>query len=59
MPFVLATHWGDGGKGAEELARIVVDLCEKPAKPTFVYEDSDTLWDKINKIARKVYRRPT
>ena len=22
----------------------------------FVYEDADTLWDKINKIARKVYR---
>ncbi|HET7298420.1 MAG TPA: formate--tetrahydrofolate ligase, partial [Burkholderiales bacterium] len=56
VPFVLATHWADGGKGAEELARIVVDLCEKPSKPTFVYEDSDTLWDKINKIARKVYR---
>src|SRR5713101_5004078 len=25
---VLATHWGDGGKGAAELARIVVELCE-------------------------------
>jgi formate--tetrahydrofolate ligase len=56
VPFVLATHWADGGKGAVELARIVADLCDKPAKPTFVYEDSDTLWDKINKIARKVYR---
>ncbi|HEY9181565.1 MAG TPA: formate--tetrahydrofolate ligase, partial [Gammaproteobacteria bacterium] len=56
VPFVLATHWADGGKGAEELARIVVDLCDQPSKPTFVYEDSDTLWDKINKIARKVYR---
>src|SRR6202795_1772419 len=28
---VLATHWGDGGKGAAELARIVVDLCEQGA----------------------------
>jgi formate--tetrahydrofolate ligase len=56
VPFVLATHWADGGNGAEELARIVVDLCEKPSTPTFVYEDADTLWDKINKIARKVYR---
>jgi formate--tetrahydrofolate ligase len=56
VPVVMATHWGDGGKGATELARIVVELCDKPAKPTFVYEDSDTLWDKINKIARKVYR---
>jgi len=56
VPVVLATHWGDGGKGAAELAKIVVGLCEQPAKPTFVYEDSDPLWEKIRKIAQKVYR---
>src|SRR5947207_15172979 len=56
VPVVLATHWGDGGKGAAELAKIVVGLCDKPSKPTFVYEDADTLWEKINKIAKKVYR---
>jgi formate--tetrahydrofolate ligase len=53
---VLAAHWGEGGKGAAELAKIVVGLCDKPSKPTFVYEDADSLWDKINKIAKKVYR---
>jgi formate--tetrahydrofolate ligase len=53
---VTATHWGDGGKGAADLAKIVVGLCEKPSKPSFVYEDADPLWDKINKIAKKVYR---
>jgi len=52
---VVATHWADGGKGAAELARIVVDLCEQKSSPTFVYEDSDTLWDKMKKIATKVY----
>jgi formate--tetrahydrofolate ligase len=56
VPVVLATHWGEGGKGAAELAKIVVGLCEQPSKPTFVYEDADSLWDKINKIAKKVYR---
>ena len=55
-PFVMATHWADGGKGAADLARAVVDLCEKPSKPAFVYEDADPLWDKIGKIAKKVYR---
>src|SRR3954464_606630 len=55
-PFVMANHWGEGGKGAAELAKIVVGLCEQPSKPTFVYEDADPLWDKINKIAKKVYR---
>jgi formate--tetrahydrofolate ligase len=53
---VTATHWGDGGKGAADLAKIVVGLCEQPSKPSFVYEDADSLWDKINKIAKKVYR---
>ena len=56
VPVVLATHWGDGAKGAAELARIVVALCEKPNKFSYVYDDHDTLWDKMNKIAKKVYR---
>ncbi|HXL75070.1 MAG TPA: formate--tetrahydrofolate ligase [Burkholderiales bacterium] len=56
VPFVLATHWADGGKGAVELARSVVDLCDEPSKPAFVYEDGDTLWEKISKIAKRVYR---
>jgi formate--tetrahydrofolate ligase len=53
---VLAAHWGEGGKGAAELAKIVVGLCDKPSNPTFVYEDADPLWEKIGKIAKKVYR---
>src|SRR5262247_1996292 len=53
---VTATHWGDGGKGAADLAKIVVGLCEQSAKPQFVYEDADPLWTKIEKIAKKVYR---
>ena len=56
VPVVLATHWSDGGKGAAELAKIVVGMCDKPSKPTFVYDDGDGLWDKIGKIAKKVYR---
>ena len=57
VKIVLASHWADGGKGAAELAKIVVDLCEsQDKKMQFVYEDSDLLWDKINKIAKKVYR---
>jgi formate--tetrahydrofolate ligase len=53
---VLATHWGEGGKGAAELAKIVVDLCEQKSNFQFVYEEQDTLWEKINKIAKKIYR---
>jgi formate--tetrahydrofolate ligase len=52
---VLASHWSDGGKGAEELARTVVELCERPSTMTFVYEDDETLWSKITAIATRVY----
>ena len=53
---VLATHWADGGKGAVELAKMVVEMCAKKSNLSFVYEETDSLWDKVNKIAKKVYR---
>lgn len=53
---VLATHWSDGGKGAADLAQIVVELCDQPSTARFVYEENETLWDKINLIAKRVYR---
>ena len=56
VPVVLATHWGEGGKGAAELANIVVGLCEQKSTFQFVYDEQDSLWDKINKIAKKIYR---
>jgi formate--tetrahydrofolate ligase len=56
VPVVLATHWGDGGKGAAELAKIVVGLCETRSRPKFVYADHDSLWEKISAVAKLVYR---
>jgi formate--tetrahydrofolate ligase len=56
-PVVLATHWGDGGKGAAELARTVVELIDKapPGGFKFVYDEAQPLWDKIEAIATKIY----
>jgi formate--tetrahydrofolate ligase len=56
VPVVTATHWADGGAGAEQLAQTVVDLCEGPSTMRFVYEDEDPLWLKAEKLARAVYR---
>ncbi len=56
---VQASHWANGGSGALVLAQAVVDLCERPAAAPgfrFVYEDGDTLWEKIEKIAQQIYR---
>ena len=53
---VVATHWEHGGAGAEELARVVVDIAERPNSGfRFVYEDDATLWDKIKAVATDVY----
>jgi formate--tetrahydrofolate ligase len=55
-PVILATHWADGGAGAAEVARVVVDLIDKvPSNFKFVYEDDLSLWDKVNAIATKIY----
>jgi len=52
---VVANHWAEGGRGAANLAHVVVGLCDQPSAPTFVYEDSDPLWDKMKKVATKIY----
>ena len=52
---VLANHWADGGAGAADLARKVVEICEQPSEMKFVYDDSASLWDKMTAIATKIY----
>jgi formate--tetrahydrofolate ligase len=55
-PVVVARHWAEGGKGAEEVARAVVELIDRvPADFRFVYEDDQPLWDKVRAIATKIY----
>jgi formate--tetrahydrofolate ligase len=56
VPVAVANHWAEGGKGATNLAQIVIELCEQAPSVRFVYEDADPLWAKIEKIATKVYR---
>ena len=55
VPVVLARHWAEGGRGATELAHEVVRLCDQPNRFSFVYEDADTLWEKVTKIATRIY----
>jgi len=55
-PVVVATHWADGSGGAEALARKVIDVVERvPADFRLVYDDDDTLWEKMHKVATKIY----
>jgi formate--tetrahydrofolate ligase len=50
-----ATHFAEGGRGALELAREVVRLCEQPSRFRFVYPEEATLWEKMKAIATQVY----
>ena len=55
-PVILARHWAEGGAGAADVARAVVDLIEKvPTNFKFVYDDALPLWDKIRTIATNIY----
>ncbi|HUR20241.1 MAG TPA: formate--tetrahydrofolate ligase [Vicinamibacterales bacterium] len=56
VPVVLATHWAEGGKGAENLAKTVVTIIDQQQSAfRFVYEDSLPLWDKMKTIASAIY----
>ena len=57
MPFAINTAYTDGGVGAENLARLVVKtIDERPSKQLhYVYEENDTIQDKIEKIAKGIY----
>lgn len=52
---VLSTVWADGGNGAVELAKQVVELCEQPNDFSFSYELDESVAGKIEAVVKKVY----
>jgi len=53
---VECTHFADGGVGAQELAHEVVLAIDQSSKQMeLTYADEDTLWTKINHIAKRIY----
>jgi formyltetrahydrofolate synthetase len=53
---VLNEGFSKGGAGATEMAEAVVDACEQPSSFNFMYENSDPIATKIEKIATRIYR---
>ncbi|MGF1525886.1 MAG: formate--tetrahydrofolate ligase [Candidatus Competibacterales bacterium] len=57
---VVCTHWAEGGRGAEALARDVVELAERggttPSSPRFLYPLELPLVAKIEAVAKGIYR---
>ena len=61
VPFVINRAYAEGGKGAEEMARVVVDAVENHPSGDLqlTYDDEDPLQVKIEKVAKKIYGAAT
>jgi len=54
---VEANHWAEGGAGAEDVARAVVESIDTtPSQFKPLYDDDMPLLDKVRTIAREIYR---
>lgn len=55
--FAVNNAFAEGGKGAEELANAVVQAIEAVPSPKlrYIYEDDDSVKDKIVAVAKKIY----
>ncbi|NOQ94281.1 MAG: formate--tetrahydrofolate ligase [Methylophaga sp.] len=53
---IVATHWAEGGAGAENLAQEVIAMLDEPTSECqFLYQDNESLLDKITAVATKIY----
>jgi len=52
----VSTHWADGGDGALELADVVKEACEVESEFKFLYPVEMKLRERVDKIAKVVYR---
>ena len=51
----LVEVWAKGGEGAIDLAEKIVELTNKKNQVTFVYDDKETIKEKIEKVAKEIY----
>lgn len=54
-PFVINSAWAKGGKGATDLAQMVVQISDNDPKVSYIYDLNDDISTKIEKIAKMVY----
>lgn len=53
---VLSTVWAEGGNGAIELAKEVIELSQKKNDFEFAYDEKLSIEEKINCVVTKIYR---
>ncbi len=52
---IVGRHYAEGGAGALDIAKEVLRLTEQPNSFKFVYDEGETLWQKMKTIATKIY----
>lgn len=51
----ISEAWAKGGEGAIDLAQKVIEATKKPSNFQYMYDVNDSIKDKINAIATKIY----
>jgi formate--tetrahydrofolate ligase len=55
VKIIVAKHYAEGGQGALDVAKEVVELCSHANHFKFTYDEKETLWDKMKTVATKIY----
>lgn len=55
VPFAVNEVWAMGGNGAKDLAKAVLDACDKKYVESYAYDMEDSIEKKIESIAYKIY----
>ncbi len=56
IPFAISTAYINGGSGAVDLSQTVLSLLENENNFKTLYDDNDSIFDKISKISKEIYR---
>ena len=55
IPSSIVESWAKGGEGAIDIANQIVEIAEKENRFEYIYDLNETIVEKINKVAMKIY----
>lgn len=53
--FAISTSYENGGEGAMDLAKKIALLCDKEKKSHLLYDENDSIKNKIEKVSEEIY----
>ena len=54
-PSSIVESWAKGGEGATDISNQIVEIAEKENRFEYIYDLNETIVEKINKVAMKIY----